>query len=711
MDIFDAVTAEPIITSLPDQSRADAFLPVLPADLSQALANARRADPPPTHGAAIELLHPERDNTKPPQTLTEALAKISSGRAANPIATTLRRKPAPTVGLPRSAATVAATGVPVANKPSPAKKVGSGPMPAALKAKAGAPHMGVSEGPDEVGESASRRLAPTGRRSPAAAHGNAITAAPPTARKAAIPAKPAPAAAPTTIMTIAAAKRKPTAAAAAGPGPAPRTPSLGDPKDRRGREAAPRSGSLATPSLRSASLHSPEARKAITIREPGKRAAPKAPAPNKKAPAPPAKKGKRKAASTTESEEADEDEEEGSEEGSYDEEEGSEEGSYDEEEGSEEGSYDEEEGSEEGSYDEEEGSYDEEEGSYDEEEGSYDEEEGSEEGSYEDESSSTPSRGKRASSSKRGASRPTSKESAGRPNSKGSGAARGRPSSGGAAARPSSKGGAARPSSSRGRPAKEPSALSKRATLASRRAFADMDESERSESGSSASDGTGTATESSGSSRSFKRRAPTHPHASASARPAQSASAKRRRAMEESEVLALAIREQERALRGLKRDLKVLRQVEAAWSIDEAEARRQGIGAQDLALINAFDDEDVAKVREVIDKVAAILDTLESEFGTQLRSYQQSVSAMDSILRTRAKVINRLDKATGIFSRYPDLSQFVAAKQARLGEAMETTQRALLDGFATSLAKVQLTQGQIRDVISGAVAGTGARGR
>jgi len=657
MDIFDAVTAEPIITSLPDQSRADAFLPVLPADLSQALANARRADPPPTHGAAIELLHPERDNTKPPQTLTEALAKISSGRAANPIATTLRRKPAPTVGLPRSAATVAATGVPVANKPSPAKKVGSGPMPAALKAKAGAPHMGVSEGPDEVGESASRRLAPTGRRSPAAAHGNAITAAPPTARKAAIPAKPAPAAAPTTIMTIAAAKRKPTAAAAAGPGPAPRTPSLGDPKDRRGREAAPRSGSLATPSLRSASLHSPEARKAITIREPGKRAAPKAPAPNKKAPAPPAKKGKRKAASTTESEEADEDEEEGSEEGSDD------------------------------------------------------EEEGSEEGSYEDESSSTPSRGKRASSSKRGASRPTSKESAGRPNSKGSGAARGRPSSGGAAARPSSKGGAARPSSSRGRPAKEPSALSKRATLASRRAFADMDESERSESGSSASDGTGTATESSGSSRSFKRRAPTHPHASASARPAQSASAKRRRAMEESEVLALAIREQERALRGLKRDLKVLRQVEAAWSIDEAEARRQGIGAQDLALINAFDDEDVAKVREVIDKVAAILDTLESEFGTQLRSYQQSVSAMDSILRTRAKVINRLDKATGIFSRYPDLSQFVAAKQARLGEAMETTQRALLDGFATSLAKVQLTQGQIRDVISGAVAGTGARGR
>lgn len=403
-------------------------------------------------------------------------------------------------------------------------------------------------------------------------------------------------------------------------------------------------------------------------------------------------------------------EQESDEEGSYSEEE--EEGSYSEEE-EEEGSYSgtgsySEEEEESGSYSEEEGSEESgggsgDSGSYSEEEsGSYSEEE--EEEDEEEEEELTP--------------RPRKSGGSRRPVSRG-----GRDSG---SQRPASKGGkdsGSRRPSSGGRRAQEPSGLSRKAALASRRAFVRDDDED--EEGSSAGeeeaeyddeeeeseDEEGEYTTAESSETPPRRARPSSSSSRGSKRHAAapigaSPSAKRQRAMEESEVLALAIREQEKALRGLKRDLKVLRQIEAAWSIDEEEARKQGIGAQDLALINAFDDEDVAKVREVIGKVAAILETLDSEFGSQLRSYQQSVSAMDGILRTRAKVINRLDKATGIFSRYPDLSQFVATKQARLADAMENTQRALLDGFATSLAKVQMTQGQIREVISGAVKGS-----
>ena len=423
-------------------------------------------------------------------------------------------------------------------------------------------------------------------------------------------------------------------------------------------------------------------------------------------------------------------EEEEEEEGSY------EEGSYDEEE---EGSY--EEGSyEEGSYeDEEEGSYeDEEEGSYDEEEeGSYDEEE------EEEESESPPRRSSRPTS--KGA-RPTSNSSAG---SKGVGhkgvssksaGSKGTASKGAIAAalpfalRPAGSGNTADAVALRARhPSIRPSSAHQRAKAASRRAFADDGDSDEEGSGSGSYSEEGSYTEEGSGSGSYSEEgsysgppgessagetpslSPPPPASSrrssrgggSSAFPARAPKAGGRPSpkkppQSEREVLALAIREQEKALKGLQRDLKVLRQIEAAWSIDEHEAKRQGIGAQDMALINAFDDEDVSKVREVIAKVAAILETLESEFGQHLRSYQEAVTAMESILQTRAKVINRLDKATGIFSRYPELSQFVAGKQERLAQAMENTQRALLDGFATSLAKVQMTQGQIRDMIQGA---------
>jgi hypothetical protein len=621
-----------------DEGR-DAFLPALPAEIVNAIADV----PEP----AEELLRPERENAKPPQTLSAALAKL--GKGTNPIATSLRRTPGSTAAstapkssslapphpgtikrLPSTAALVATTGVPVANKPLPAKKVGAAPVAPQLKAKAGAPT----------------------RKPPPSTRGSALA-------KAKAPPPPS---------SSSSAKAK---AAATGKG--------------KGKAAAGVSAKQLPFAARARAIPAGKGVRAATLAG--------------------GSRGKRRGQV----------EEEEEEEGSYSEEE--EEGSYSEEE--EEGSY-----SGTGSYSEEEesGSYSEEEegseesgggsgdsGSYSEEEsGSYDEEEEEEE-----EEESTPRPRKSGGGSRDGA-------GSRRPASKG-----GRDSG---SRRPASKGGSgsgSRRPSSGGRRAQEPSGLSRKAALASRRAFVqddDEDEEEGSSAGEEAADyeeeeeddeeGEYTTAESSetpprrarpssSSSRGSKR----HAAAPIGASP----SAKRQRAMEESEVLALAIREQEKALRGLKRDLKVLRQIEAAWSIDEEEARKQGIGAQDLALINAFDDEDVAKVREVIGKVAAILETLDSEFGSQLRSYQQSVSAMDGILRTRAKVINRLDKATGIFSRYPDLSQFVATKQARLADAMENTQRALLDGFATSLAKVQMTQGQIREVISGAVKGSSYR--
>lgn len=166
------------------------------------------------------------------------------------------------------------------------------------------------------------------------------------------------------------------------------------------------------------------------------------------------------------------------------------------------------------------------------------------------------------------------------------------------------------------------------------------------------------------------------------------------------EVLRLAIVEQERALQGLRRDLKVLRQIEAAWSVDEEEAARQGISAQDMAVITAFDDEDVQKVREVRAKVEALLEALESEFGTQMRGYQTTIAEMEGILQTRLNVINGLESSTGIFSRYPDLAGFIASKQQKLEEALSGTHQALMDGFATSLARVKLTHGELADLLA-----------
>jgi len=436
----------------------------------------------------------------------------------------------------------------------------------------------------------------------------------------------------------------------------------------------------------------------------------------------------------------------------------SEEGSYTYTEVEDEGSYSDEEGSysddgSEGSYSDEE--EDDDEGSYSEE----DEEEAPRGGSKKRPATAS----KRPSSSSAASKRPTSSASASKRPSSSAAAASKRPSSSAAAAskRPSSSASAtkrpssSRPSASRAvadtrrRPDSQkhrPSSLQRKAVAASRRAF-DEDEGDEEDEGEYSDEDEGSYSDeddeedgsysdeeeegsyeeedeedeeearlvsrkrgrTSSGDRSARASRPSSDDASTPLVPppprrsaGKPASQKKDAGAEERQVLALAIREQEKALKGLHRDLKVLRQIEAAWSIDEEEARRQGIGAQDMALINAFDDEDVAKVREVIVKVSAILDTLESEFGQHLRSYQEAITSMETILETRAQVINRLDRTTGIFSRYPELSEFVAGKQTRLAKAMENTQRALLDGFATSLAKVQMTQGQIRDMIHGA---------
>jgi hypothetical protein len=150
----------------------------------------------------------------------------------------------------------------------------------------------------------------------------------------------------------------------------------------------------------------------------------------------------------------------------------------------------------------------------------------------------------------------------------------------------------------------------------------------------------------------------------------------------------------------MKSDLKVLRQVHTLFSMSEEDARRQGIKGSDLMLVNAFDDEDAGMVSSTIEKVDAMVQALERDFGDQVRSYETTVSSMRQILETRASVINKLDSSTGVFSRYPDLSKFIMEKQTKLARSLEETQRALLDGFASSLAKVKLTQGQLKKVMN-----------
>jgi hypothetical protein len=169
----------------------------------------------------------------------------------------------------------------------------------------------------------------------------------------------------------------------------------------------------------------------------------------------------------------------------------------------------------------------------------------------------------------------------------------------------------------------------------------------------------------------------------------------------EEALLRAAIGEQDRALLEMKSDLKVLRQVHTLFSMSEEDARRQGIKGSDLLLVNAFDDEDAGMVSSTIEKVDAMVQALERDFGDQVRSYETTVSSMREILETRASVINKLDSSTGVFSRYPDLSKFITEKQGKLAQSLEQTQKALLDGFASSLAKVKLTQGQLNRAMAG----------
>jgi hypothetical protein len=161
------------------------------------------------------------------------------------------------------------------------------------------------------------------------------------------------------------------------------------------------------------------------------------------------------------------------------------------------------------------------------------------------------------------------------------------------------------------------------------------------------------------------------------------------------QVLLALMKEQESALKGLKRDAAVLRSIHEAWSMTEEEAVRQGVGKEDLILINAFDGEDANVIKALERKVNAMVEALESEFGQHVRSYEKTIHAMGRILETRTQVINRLDLKTGIFSRYPELSTYVMQKQDKLASAMEGTQKALMDGFATSLAKVKSAQGEL----------------
>ena len=167
----------------------------------------------------------------------------------------------------------------------------------------------------------------------------------------------------------------------------------------------------------------------------------------------------------------------------------------------------------------------------------------------------------------------------------------------------------------------------------------------------------------------------------------------------EEEVLSVAIREQETSLKRMKRDLKTLRDVYALWSMSEDDARKQGLTDADMLMIHAFDAEDADMIKAVIDKVSAMVEALERDFGQHVRSYEKTVSRMRKIIETRVDVINKLDKSTGVFSRYPELSKYIATKQDKLTRAMQGTQKALLDGFATSLARVKVAQGEIDSMI------------
>jgi hypothetical protein len=165
------------------------------------------------------------------------------------------------------------------------------------------------------------------------------------------------------------------------------------------------------------------------------------------------------------------------------------------------------------------------------------------------------------------------------------------------------------------------------------------------------------------------------------------------------DVLRSAMKEQKVALKGLRQDLETLQQLESMWSMTPEEARRQGIPQENLVLIESFDDDDVAALRKTLAKVSKLVHLMENDFGTRVSAYEKAIETMSKILDTRASTVNQLERKTGIFSRYPDLALHMQDKQARLQAKREETEKALLDGFVSSLADVRMTQGELREAL------------
>lgn len=165
------------------------------------------------------------------------------------------------------------------------------------------------------------------------------------------------------------------------------------------------------------------------------------------------------------------------------------------------------------------------------------------------------------------------------------------------------------------------------------------------------------------------------------------------------DVLRSAMKEQKVALKGLRQDLETLQQLESMWSMTPEEARRQGIPQESLVLIESFDDDDVAALRKTLAKVSKLVHLMETDFGTRVSAYEKAIETMSQILDTRASTVNQLERKTGIFSRYPDLARHMQDKQARLQAKREETEKALLDGFVSSLADVRMTQGELREAL------------
>jgi hypothetical protein len=164
-------------------------------------------------------------------------------------------------------------------------------------------------------------------------------------------------------------------------------------------------------------------------------------------------------------------------------------------------------------------------------------------------------------------------------------------------------------------------------------------------------------------------------------------------------ILSAALNKHKDALKGLRKDAELLENLETLFGMDADEARRSGFGDENLDMIEAFDEDDVAVIRKQRERVQKMVELLEKNYAKRLEAFNRTVRGMRSVLEQRTKVINKLEKNDALFSRYPDLAAHFHKKQERLQGLLAQTEQNLKDGLVASLAQVEMLRGDIDSMV------------